>query len=127
MLAPPEERAGRTNEVLLDIDDRVQRWARVPRVAASVASTSGFLLASLAMRQGLALTDDLPPELREVLLYRALGSAFDAVAFGIFGALTCVLLHSRARIVRRERSAAVDLLVHELESRSGLPAVDRVV
>ncbi len=107
---------GAVNEVLLEVDDRLQRWARVPRVAVSVASSSGFLLASLAMRRGLADTDLLAPELRESFLFCALGDAVGAAALGLCGAVACVALHARARDMRRARAAGVSAVVNELAS-----------
>ena len=110
----PASALGAVNEVMLEIDDRLQRWERVPRVAVSVSSSSGFLLASLAMRRGLADTDLLAPDLREAFLFHALGDAVGAAALGICGAFTCVALHARARTMRRARAAGVSAVVSEL-------------
>ena len=80
----------------------------------SVSSSSGFLLASLAMRRGLADTDLLAPDLREAFLFHALRDAIGAAALGLFGAVTCVALHSRARTIRRARSAGATAIISEL-------------
>ncbi len=109
-----EHPLGAVNEVLLEVDDRLQRWARVPRVAVSVSSSSGFLLASLAMRRGLAETDLLAPDLREAFLFHALRDAIGAAALGLFGAVACVALHARARTIRRARSAGATAIISEL-------------
>ena len=112
----PSSALGAVNEAMLEVDDRLQRWARVPRVAVSVSSSSGFLLASLAMRRGLAETDFLAPDLREAFLFHALRDAVGAAALGLCGAVTCVALHTRARALRRARAAGVSALVHQLSS-----------
>ena len=106
--------SAQVNEVLLEVDDRLQRWARVPRVAVSVSSSSGFLLASLAMRRGLADTDLLPPDLRETFLFHALNDAVGAAALGLCGAVACVALHARARTLRRAQSAGANAVISEL-------------
>src|SRR5262249_18615544 len=46
-------RTGEINEQLMEAEWLAQRWARVPRVCASIATSIGFLLATLALRQGL--------------------------------------------------------------------------
>jgi hypothetical protein len=105
--APANVRTALTNEQLAELDYRAQYWARVPRVCASIASSSGFLLASLAMRAGLA-SDDIDVD-------TAIASALNAATIGLAGAAFCVAAHVRARAVVQGRLAGVDRLVERLE------------
>jgi hypothetical protein len=105
--ARAEVRTALTNEQLSELDYRAQHWARVPRVCASIASSSGFLLASLAMRAGLASDD--------VDVNGAIASALNAATIGLAGAAFCVAAHVRARVVVRDRLAGIDRLVERLE------------
>jgi hypothetical protein len=111
---PEDVRVALTNEQLGELDYRSQEWARVPRVCASIASSSGFLLASLAMRAGLAA--DAPD------VNGAVASALNAATVGLAGAAFCIAAQSRARAVVRERMAAVDKLVERLEDRLRSPS-----
>jgi hypothetical protein len=91
------------NEQLGELDWRVQRWARVPRVCASIATSAGFLFGSLALIQGLnESAEEIAP---------AVVSAVDALAVGVAGTSFCVAVHLRARQAVRERLAATDRLV----------------
>ena len=47
-------RAALLGEAMTELDFRARRWLRVPRVCASLASSFGFLLATVALRVGLA-------------------------------------------------------------------------
>jgi hypothetical protein len=96
------------NEQLAELDYRAQRWGRVPRVCASISSTSGFLLASLAMRAGLASED--------MDINAAVLAAINVVTIGLAGTAFCVAAHVRARAMTRARLAATDALVDRLET-----------
>jgi hypothetical protein len=101
------------NEQLTELDGRAQRWARIPRVCASVATSAGFLLASVVLVQGLAVSPgDADPTGNRAVVEGAL----DAVAIGIAGASFCFAVHVRARRIVRDRLAAVGRLVVRLES-----------
>jgi hypothetical protein len=106
--APKSVRVALVNEQLAELDYRAQRWARVPRVCASISSSSGFLLASLAMRAGLA-SDDMDME-------GAVLAAINVVMIGLAGTAVCAAVHVRARAMTRERLAATDSLVDRLEA-----------
>jgi hypothetical protein len=97
-------------EQLLELDWRARRWGRVPRVCASIATSGGFLLASVAVMQGLAAP---PGEIRGAML-ATLVSAVDALAVGIAGAVFCVFVHLRTRHLTRERVGAAQRLVAAL-------------
>jgi hypothetical protein len=92
-----------------------RRWERAPRVCASVATSAGFLFASVALLQGLALPD---PDANAALL-----SGVDALSIGIAATSFCAAVHVRARRRVRERLAAVDRLVRVgLAEESGGPS-----
>jgi hypothetical protein len=93
------------NEQLGDLS---QRWARVPRVCASVASSSGFLLAALVMRDALAAD--------EIDVDSAISHAIGAVVVGLCGTAFCVAAHLKARTLVKERLVMTDKLIDRLES-----------
>lgn len=111
MRKPAEERVGDVNEQLLELDQLASRWARVPRVCASVATSFGFLLGSLALREGLL---DPDPEHIDQLIVRAL----NVVAVGVAGAIVCVAVHFRAGRAAKSRLVVVDGFVERLEKLS---------
>lgn len=93
-------------EALLELEQRARAWGKVPRVCASVATTSGFLLASLALRQGLA-AGALGADLRQLFFTGLVGQAIAVVALGIAGATFCAHAHrvSHRIAMARLRSA----------------------
>lgn len=103
-----QSRIALVNEQLRDLDWRAQRWSRVPRVCASVATSAGLLFACVALVGGLGLESGNDRA--------ALVSAVDALAIGIAGTSFCVAVHLRARRVVRERLSATERLVERLES-----------
>ncbi len=100
------EREAGVSEQLLELDWQSQRLSRVPRVCASIATSTGFLLGSVAMMRGLVAPES---DTAEVLM-----SALDALTLGVAGTSFCVAVHLRARRVLRERLASVDRLVDRL-------------
>jgi hypothetical protein len=107
---PEDARAAAVNEQLTELDYRAQRWQRVPRVCASIATSTGFLLASLALRSALASED---PDID-----RAVVGAINVAAVGIAGATFCIAVQFAARKVVKARLEATDRLVERLESLS---------
>ena len=117
----PAARAARVNEELAELDYASQRWARVPRVAARVATTSGFLLASLAMCS--ALTAE------SIDVSAVITGAINAITVGVAGAVFCVAIDARARALVKNRLAAMDRLVDRVEAlleANGADALDAV-
>jgi len=110
--APGDEmaRVALVNEQLGELDYRLQRWARVPRVCASIATSSAFLVASLALRNALADTSDV------IDVDAAVGSAINVAALGVTGASFCIAIQFRARKVAKDRLASTDKLVERLEA-----------
>ena len=108
-LAEPDARSrdALVDEQLLELDWAARRWARVPRVCASIATSAGFLFGSLALLQGSSYRRTRAPRQRSG--QRSI-AALNALAVGIAGTAFCVAVHVRARRVveraRRGRRAA---------------------
>jgi hypothetical protein len=119
---PAEQRVVLFNAELAELDWRVQRWARVPRVCASIATSSGLLLATVALRDGLLVSADLPAEVRDLAIHQALAHAVDVVAMGVAGAVICISIQLRARKAAKERAEAADKLVERLEALAPAPS-----
>jgi hypothetical protein len=115
VLANPDPRARDAvlEEQLIELDWRLQRWGRVPRVCASIATSGGFLFASIALMQGLAAPAGEMPAVRATLQ-----SALDALLLGVAGTVFCVVVHLRTRRVTRERLAATERLVASVRATS---------
>jgi hypothetical protein len=109
--ADPHARDALVTEQLLELDWIAQRWARVPRVCASIATSAGFLFGCVALLQGLSLPSD---EGSTPALRWALFSALNALTIGIAGTAFCVAIHLRTRRVVRERHKATERLVTRL-------------
>lgn len=107
-------------EALLDITWRVQRWARVPRVCASISTSAGFFFACLAVLGSLAAADgEAAGPVSPSLL-----AALDALAIGMAGTSFCVAAHLRARRCVGVRLAAHERLLRALQGAddAGHPA-----
>jgi hypothetical protein len=113
--APPEVRIALVNEQLTELDYRIQRWARVPRVCASIATSFGFMLATLVLRKGLADTGEMPSELGELVVRGLVADALMVGAMGIVGTAFCVGAQSEAKRIAKARSVGADRLVERLE------------
>lgn len=117
-LAEPrrEARGALVNEQLTELDHRTQRWARVPRVCASVATSAGIMLGTLVLRNGLASAPDLSGDLGELFVRDVLRDALSVAAFGIVGTAFCIAAHALARRITRARLEAADRMVEKLEA-----------
>ena len=113
--APADVRAALVNEQLTELDYRIQRWSRVPRVCASIATSFGFMLGTLVLRKGLADTGDVPIEVGELVLRGLVGDALTVGVMGIVGTAFCIGAQSEARRIARARIAGADKLVERLE------------
>jgi hypothetical protein len=114
--APPEQRVALVNEQLSELDYRIQRWARVPRVCASISTSFGFMLATLVLRTALADTGGVPLEVGELVIRGLVGDALTVGAMGIVGTAFCVGAQSEARRIAKARVAGADRLVERLEA-----------
>lgn len=113
---PPQERAALVNEQLTELDYALSRWERVPRVCASIASSSGFLLASLALRNALSEPEAFAEATRQAALGSGITSALNVATIGIAGATFCVAAQFRAKKAARARLEATDKLVERIEA-----------
>jgi hypothetical protein len=104
--ADPMLRPALVNEQLRELDWRAQRWSRVPRVCASIATNAGFLLGSVAIIQGLATDAN---DISSVVM-----AAVNALTVGVAGTSFCAAVHVRANRTTRKRLAATDRLVERL-------------
>jgi hypothetical protein len=103
------------NEALLTLEERAERWQRVPRVCASIGTSAGLLFGSIALLQGLSIPtgDDT-----QAAIQAALASALAAVSFGIAATAFCVAVHVRSGRAARRARVAVDALVERLRCLS---------
>ncbi len=116
--ADDASRTGLVNEALSELDQRVKRWSRVPRVCASIATSSAFLLASLALRSGLATASDQDVVTSDAI-HAAVMAAIDVAAIGLAGAAICISSQMRARRAEKAYVEAADKLVERLERLAG--------
>jgi hypothetical protein len=105
----PDVRAARVNEQLTELEVLADRWTSVPGVCARLATSVGFLCATVALLDGLA---DVPVDAES--LHGALAGAVGSLTIGIAGTSFCAAVHFRARRARRERAGAADRLVAAL-------------
>jgi hypothetical protein len=117
-LATPssEARVALVNEQLTELDLRVQRWSRVPRVCASVATSAGIMLGTLVLRHGLASAPDLAGELGELFVRDVVSDAISVASFGVVGTAFCIAVHAHARRMTKERLEATDRMIEQLEA-----------
>jgi len=99
-------------EQLTDYEWLAGRWSRAPRVCASVSTSAGFFLATIAVLQGMQVSGDDPVAFPSAVLFRAL----DALAIGIAGTAFCGAVHIRARRLVAARWSSLDALVERLRA-----------
>jgi hypothetical protein len=97
------------NEQLAELDHRVERWSRVPRVCASISTSTAFLLAAMALLVATGAASE------EIDVSGAIVSVANVVTVGIAGAVLCASAQMRARALVDDRMAAVDALVELFE------------
>ncbi len=114
-------RGGLLGECMLDLQGLTGRWARVPRVCASVATSTGFLAATIVLLDSLGGPapgpgpGDTGPS---GALHAAMASAVGAFALGLAGAAFCGAAHVRARRAVARRLEETARLVDRLEALS---------
>ena len=123
LAAPPELRVALVNEQLTELDYRIQRWARVPRVCASITTSAGFMLGTLVLRNGLATdTSELSSDVAELVIRGLVADALLVAAMGIIGMAFCIGAQAEARRIAKGRTKGADRLVERLESLVDLPS-----
>lgn len=114
---PDEEvRAGRINELMIDLDQRLTRWDRVPRVCASIASSAGFLFGSLMLRFGLVAAGTIADDAQSDAINAVVLAAVNVAAFGVAGAAFAIGAQYRARRAAKAYQRDIDALVQALET-----------
>jgi hypothetical protein len=111
-------RTAEVNELLSELDFRLQSWSRVPRTCARISALSGLVLGALALREGLSVAEDLPYEVKQLAISHSVWGAINVVAIGIAGAIFCIVLDQRATKAAKVRLENVDRLVERLEALS---------
>jgi hypothetical protein len=107
-------RGARVNEQLTELDALAQRWARVPKVCARIATSSGFLFASIVLLQALAEPDGNTLDRSRAMIFAAIA----AVAIGIVGLSFCATVDVRSRRALARRMHDVDRLIGRLDALS---------
>lgn len=114
--APPLQRKLALAEEVADIERGVVGDVRVPRVAASLATSGGLLAAALVMREGLSVI--VPEGIDPVpVFYRVIEKGLTLAAIAVFGGLVCAALHRAAQQQRNARLQELDALVLPLATR----------
>jgi len=113
--AAPDVRTALVNEQLTELDYRLKRWVRVPRVCASICTSSGFLLAATVLRVSLTEATDAAGLEGGQAVDAAVFQAINVAAIGLAGAAFCIAIQMRARTAAASRAEAFDHLVQRLE------------
>ncbi len=101
------------SEQLTDLEGRADRYGRVPRVCASIATSAGFLFASVWLLGAVTAPGGVDSlEAVQTTLIPAL----DALAIGVAGTFFCAAVHVRAGRASRHRMGATDRLTETLRS-----------
>ena len=110
--AEASSRGALLDEQVIEADWTRQRWAPVPRVCASIATSAGLLCGVVSV------IGSLTADPADAAAGTPLLSALAAVALGIAGASFCIAVHLRLRPLVRARRAATDRLVERLRGTS---------
>lgn len=103
-------------EEVADIERELGQDVRVPRVAASLATTGGLLAAALVMREGLGVV--VPEGVDPVpMFYGVIEKGLTLAAVAVLGGIACASLHRAAQRERRARLDELDALVLPLSAR----------
>ncbi|HSO35560.1 MAG TPA: hypothetical protein VLT33_23690 [Labilithrix sp.] len=117
LAAPPALRVALVNEQMTELDYRIQRWARVPRVCASITTSAGFMLGTLVLRNGLTTdTSQLSSDVAELVIRGLVADALLVAAMGIIGMAFCIGAQAEARRIAKARTKGADRLVERLET-----------
>jgi hypothetical protein len=111
----PRRREALINELLTEVSGLSSAWSRVPRICASLATSFGFLFASVSLLRGWGGAQT-PPSVGPALV-----SAVDAFSWGFMAAAFCVVIHVRAGRAERHSLVAIDRLVERMQAVSAPP------
>jgi hypothetical protein len=110
--AEPNERVREAlvNELLTEVNGRIAAWSRVPRICASLATSTGFLFALISLLGGWG------GEASPLAVGPALVSSINAFSLGVMGAAFCVVTHVRAGRAERASLVGVDRLIERMQA-----------
>ncbi len=102
-------------EAVADVERDLIDDARVPRVAASLATSGGLLAATLVMRSSLANVAPVDDGANVVKFFAAaIERGLTLAAVAVLGGVVCAALHRRAQRERKLRLAELDALIAAL-------------
>lgn len=108
---PPSERRARIGELVTDFEHIAGRGMRVPRVCASLSTTSAFLLSTLMLRRGLSSIGGAD----DIAVMPLVEEAVAVIALGIMGAVFCAVIHAEASKLRRRALSNAALATEALD------------
>ena len=106
-------------EAVADVEREVTDDIRVPRVAASLATTSGLLAAAIVMREGLGATYEGGGAEVIARFQEVIERGLTLAAIAVLGGVVCAGLHRSAQKQRRLRLEELDALSRPLAARFG--------
>ena len=101
------------DQVVFEADFALSRWKMVPRMAARISSSCGFLLAAAQLRNVLAQIGDDATSLEAVSEPHVM-SAVQIVAAALAGTSLCLALGRVAERERRHESARIDAFLDRM-------------
>jgi hypothetical protein len=107
-------------EAVSEVEREVVDDVRVPRVAASLATTSGLLAAALVMREGLGSGYEGSGAEVTAHFQTIIERGLTLAAIAVLGGIVCASLHRTAQKQRRQRLDEVDALAKPLAARLGI-------
>ncbi len=111
------ERSHGLNEALLEMNYALELNRRMPRVLASIGTSSCLLLASLVLREVLS-SESADTVLESGVLEGPLASALTVGLWGVFAAGTCVAIYAHTLKLERQVSKSVDAYVDAIAPMS---------
>lgn len=108
-------------EAVSELERDVVDDIRVPRVAASLATTGGLLAAAVVMRQGLGAVYEGESGAEVTAHFQTIiERGLTLAAIAVLGGVVCAALHRNAQKQRKLRLEEVDTLVAPLATRLGI-------
>ena len=107
-------------EAVAEVEREVTDDIRVPRVAASLATTSGLLAAAIVMREGLGATYEGGGAEVIARFQEVIERGLTLAAVAVLGGVVCAGLHRSAQKQRRLRLEELDALSRPLAARFGV-------
>lgn len=109
-------RSALLNAQLGELERRLKAFEHVPRVCARIATSTGFLFGTLALRRVVADAGEWSLDASDTVVHEAILRAMILVAMGLASTAFCVAAHRCARKLAHGRLEAVDRMVDRLEA-----------